>query len=275
MKFSKISDSHIHSNNSFDGVNTVDEICKKAIELGRYAITITDHIEANLYYSDKEKYGDFSTLIPQSIKYIKEAQEKYKGKLKIYLGIEVGQPLQDEKVTNEVLSLTKFDFALGSLHSINGYEDFYFLDYKKENIDNLLTLYFEELYQMAQKANISSLAHLTYPLRYIVGNNNIQVDLNKYKTYIDEILKAMIKRDIALEINSSGLRQTIGEPLPSVNIIKLYKKLGGKYVTVGSDAHCIEDLSKGIITVYDLLVESGFSHYTLFEKQEPKLIKLL
>ena len=42
----KLCDLHIHSNNSFDAVSSVDELCKSAINSGLYAIAITDHCEA-------------------------------------------------------------------------------------------------------------------------------------------------------------------------------------------------------------------------------------
>ena len=69
MNNRKICDSHTHSSNSFDAENTVDEMCQRAVELGLYALTITDHCEANFYDGPQHsEFGDFSKRIPQSVK---------------------------------------------------------------------------------------------------------------------------------------------------------------------------------------------------------------
>lgn len=275
MQIKKICDSHLHSCCSFDAHDSVDEMCKRAIALGLYAITITDHFEANLYYdADKSKFGDFSVLIPRSIKEIKSAQQKYSDKIKIYCGIELGEPLQDKKATAEILSLTDYDFILGSLHNISRYDDFFFLEYTEENVKEILNAYFAELLQMVRFGGFDSLAHITYPLRYISGRSKIAVDLNEYSTQIDAILKTLIEKNLAMEVNSSGLRQEIGKTLPDKNLIMRYKELGGKYVTVGSDAHCTKDMASGIEQTYSILKECGFKYYTVFEKRVPILIEL-
>lgn len=71
----KICDSHTHSSNSFDAKNTVEELCESAIGLGLYALTITDHCEANIYDDPQHsEFGDFSKRIPQSVKDIAQAK---------------------------------------------------------------------------------------------------------------------------------------------------------------------------------------------------------
>ncbi len=275
MKYSMISDSHIHSNCSFDGLDSVDEICKKAISLNMHSITITDHFESYLYYNNQDdKYGNFKVLIPKSISEIKKAQVKYDGELNIYCGLEVGEPLHDGYATQKVMTLANFDFLLGSIHCIKGYEDFYFLEYTKESAREMLSLYFQEVYTMVKFCNFDSVAHLTYPLRYMVGRDKIDISIDDFKEEIDEILKLIIEKNVAIEVNSSGLRQEIGVTLPEIDVIKRYKELGGKYVTVGSDAHNVNDLASGIEEVYDMLIECGFKNYTVYDKRMPRLINI-
>ena len=49
MKFRYISDSHMHTDCSFDGKDPATMLCERAVRLGFYAITITDHCECNEY----------------------------------------------------------------------------------------------------------------------------------------------------------------------------------------------------------------------------------
>ena len=137
-----------------------------------------------------------------------------------------------------------------------------------------MTRYFDELLRSAQWNGFDSLAHLTYPLRYIKKNGKINVDLNDYSAQIDAILRTLIKNGKALEVNTSGLRQEIGQTLPGENVLRRFKELGGRYVTVGSDAHRCKDLAKGIKEGYALLKKCGFTHYTVYEKHTPVEIAL-
>ena len=110
---------------------------------------------------------------------------------------------------------------------------------------------------------------MTYPLRYIVGKYNIPVDLSKYKDKIDEALKLLAEKDTALEINTSGLRQKLNKTLPDENIVRRFKQLGGKMVTIGSDAHYAEHLGSGIETGMEIAKRCGFDCVTLFQSRHP------
>ena len=72
-------------------------------------------------------------------------------------------------------------------------EDFFFLDYKNYDIDELLTRYFDGLLELCQWGAFDSLAHLTYPLRYIVAREKINVDMNKYQDVATLYLKNLLK----------------------------------------------------------------------------------
>ena len=127
---------------------------------------------------------------------------------------------------------------------------------------------------MCEWGNFDVLAHLTYPLRYFFAKSGISVDLNGYKNEIDEILGLIAKKDIALEINSAGLRQKLNKLQPETDIVKRFKELGGKFVSVGSDAHYASDLAKGIPEAYKSAFDAGFNSITLFQNRLPVQISI-
>ena len=86
---------------------------------------------------------------------------------------------------------------------------------------------------------------------------------------IDEILRQAARSGKALEINTSGLRQPLGETLPTLPYVRRFREFGGEYVTVGSDAHYAEDLGKGVNEGMKVAQEAGFSHVTLFQGRTP------
>lgn len=274
MKYKFISDSHTHSENSFDGNDSVIMMCERAANLGLYSVTVTDHCECNEYYENEENVN-YRKCIEDSIRDTAKARAMYISKVNIYTGIELGQPCQDRKAAEEVLSLAEYDFVLGSLHNLRGEKDFYFLEYTKENVPELLERYFRELLELVEENNFDSLAHLTYPMRYIAANPEITTDMSCFKDELDEILKKLAENGKALEVNTSGLRQMIHKTLPDEEVIRRFRELGGKYVTVGSDAHRWGDVGSGIEDGLQLLLKCGYTHFTVYEKRKPKLLPIL
>lgn len=268
--FKFVCDCHCHSEWSFDGCEKTDDLCEQAIKLGLNIITVTDHCEANGWNTPEDsEFGNFSELIPQSIKHLKESQKKYSSQIKLLRGIELGQAMQDLSSADKALALDDYDFVLGSVHNVRNTKDFYWLEYTEDFAKEILYTYFNEVLEVAEWNKFDSLAHITYPLRYIVGEHKVNVDINDYLYIIDEIFKTLIKNNKALEVNTSGLRQKIGVTMPDRFLLSRYKSLGGEYVTIGSDAHTVADLGKGINEGLHLLKEIGFTHYTYFEKHKP------
>ena len=198
----------------------------------------------------------------------------YAEKIRIYLGIELGQPTQDRKAAEEALSLGAYDFVLGSLHNLRGEQDFYFLKYNEENAPKLLNRYFEEMMELIEDDRFDSLAHLTYPFRYIAANPSLQITTAQYREQIDEVLNALVRNHKALEVNTSGLRQKIGVTLPDEAILRRFRELGGKYVTVGSDAHRWGDIGAGIEDAFRILQRCGYTHFTVYQKREPEMLPI-
>jgi len=141
-----------------------------------------------------------------------------------------------------------------------------------ENIYQLLT--FDQVLQVARGGQFDSLAHLTYPLRYILAQPGLRVELSKYREKIDAVLLELIQQKKALEVNTSGLRQQIGDTLPDAGIVRRFYELGGTYVTLGSDAHRWADVSAGIEEAMSMIYKTGFRHYTIYSKREPRLVPI-
>lgn len=268
-------DVHTHSNNSFDAENSVDEMCNSAIAKGFYAIAITDHCEAPfIRFGYNKEFGDFSKRIPLSYSQTSVAKKKYEQNIKVLSGIELGEPMHDLECTKRALSFGDFDFVLASLHNLKNMDDFYYIDFSTCSISEILKLYFNELAETASFADFDSLAHLTYPLRYIFEKTGEYPDLSPYQSVIDDIYKTLISNNKALEINTSGLFKPIGTTLPDEFQIKRYRELGGKLITIGSDAHTANALGNGIKEGIMLAHKCGFDNYVIFEKRKPVFIPI-
>lgn len=266
-----LTDSHTHSSQSPDGENTPEEMIEKAIELGIKHYTVTDHLEINKFYDEEFLYEEpvkqSSLLVPRLI-------EKYRNSIDIHYGVELGQPVHDYELTRRMLDSYDFEFIIGSCHMVKGWEDFYYLDYRQTDPYRVLDLYFNELLEMAQWGKFDVLGHLTYPLRYISGDFGIKIDMDKYKKIIEEIFRTLIKNNMGIEVNTSGLRQKIGVPLPDEKYVRMYRELGGEIITIGSDAHRTEDLGKGMAEGTEMIKRCGFDSICYYDHRKPIFIKI-
>lgn len=148
------------------------------------------------------------------------------------------------------------------------------MDCSSIDLDLVLKPYFEELIRLAEWGKTDSIAHITYPLRYIEGKYNRKVDLSPYFDLIDQLFRVMIPKGLALEINASGLRQEIRRPMPDERFIRRYYELGGRKIIFGSDAHASHYLAFGIPECMELCRSIGFESAVYFENRREFSYKL-
>ena len=265
MEYQRIIDSHVHSDNSPDGHNSVINMCEIAVSKNLRVIAFTDHCEVDSYH--KEGYD---RRVRQSYFEVAKAKTAFYGSLLVLQGIELAQPHYDERLSTAILSAQKYDTVLGSLHNLRGKKDFYYIkSFEGLDITAIYNEYLDELTAMTEWGNFDVLAHITYPFRYFYSVAGIDEDISKYSKKVDELLKLTAEKDKAIEINTGGLRQKINKTSPEICIIKRFKQLGGKFVSVGSDAHYGEQIGSGISTAYNMALEAGFNSVTIFQRRVP------
>jgi len=260
-------DLHVHSHFSSDCEEQMEEIIKEAINKKIDVIAITDHID----YDYKDPSINFDFDIEDFLDEIKRLRKKYKDKIEILIGLELG--LQ-EHITDKLKTLTDqyaFDFIIGSFHTVDS-KDLYRGDfYKGRTPEKAWHIYLDEVYSTLLKFdNFSVLGHLDLIKRYNEGIRTIE--LLNHKEKLEKIFKLIIKKNIGLEVNTSGLRKTYGlnETLPSREILQLYYDCGGRIITIGSDSHVKETLASHYEPVKDMLESIGFNNIYIFEEMKPK-----
>ena len=81
-------------------------------------------------------------------------------------------------------------------------------------------------------------------------------------------MKVLINKEKALEINIK-----VQEALPEAHtryLLELYKRLGGKYLTLSSDAHTVDKYYEGFDKYLKLIKRSGFASLTYFIKRNKR-----
>lgn len=250
-----IIDMHTHSAFSIDADNSVNEMCKKAVEIGLTAICFTEHLDMN---PCDQGYGFFKP--GAFLKAVEDARKKYQGKIMILSGVEFSEPHIYKKKFQETAA-KGFDVIMAAVHCL----DDMFVGQKelleKYAPEQIYLSYYKLVLDAVKFGGFDVMAHLDFPKRYMKKNKFNENGIVK------EILQTLIKKNIALEINTSLLRKGWKETMPEESILKLYAELGGDKVTIGSDAHRIAEIASNFEYAVELIEKYKLT-YGYYKKRE-------
>ena len=258
-------DYHVHTNFSIDSHAAMEEMIQAAIKSGVKELCFTDHVD--FIYPNQINYDIY-------IPYFERLKEKYEDSIMLRLGVEIGLGPFTNKENTKLINKYLFDFVIGSSHDIDG-KDLYIGEYFKGKPKKQAYIhYFEEVLDNIKTYHAFSVyGHLDVIVRYGRYANN-DIDYNEYALWIDEILKLLIQKDKGIELNTSGFRYGLGHTHPKADILKRYKELGGKIITVGSDAHRTADIARDFQIAETILKDIGFSEICVFEKQKLNFVQI-
>ncbi len=261
-------DYHVHTNYSDDSTYLMEDVVLDAIALKIDEICFCDHVDYGVKY-DWEDYRKDRVMNVNYKEYFKEIaylRNKYP-MITLRQGLEFGIQTSTINEFNQLFDKYPLDFVILSVHQINN-QELWRYDYQKNKTQDEYVLgYYQELLDVIKVyKNYSVLGHLDLIVRYDeIGN----YPFDKIKNVITEILKQVIKDNKGIEINSSCFRYKLGDLTPSKDILKLYKELGGKIITLGSDSHSKGQLTENFNEIKAILNELGFYEFCTFEKMKP------
>ncbi len=262
-----ISDCHMHTRFSTDSDAPLEKMAEQALKLGMKRICVTDH------YDMEYPGGEFSLDTASYLKELEALGERYAGRLEIRRGVELGlQPHLGQSI-RAYIRTHPFDYVIGSVHLVGGLDP-YDRDQYPGSDRELYREYFAcTLENIRSVTGFQALGHLDYVVRYGYGREK-EYSYRAYADVIDEILRELICRGIALEVNSGGLKYGLGFPNPHPDVLKRYRELGGELVTVGSDAHRPEHVGYGFSQVREILLDCGFQYFAEFSRRKPVFTRL-
>jgi len=257
-------DFHIHSEFSVDGKFAMGDFAEKAIEKDMKCICFTDHIDLE---TRKNKI-DIGFIPSDYFKKAKQVKYNYKNRVEVLAGVEIGIKPELKKRYDEIINNNPFDFVILSVHSINEM-DIHYDKFTSNKIPiDALNTYYDYMYQCIESYdNYDVLGHIDYIDRYFEDHNQLP-KFNEYSNKVERILKSIISAKKGIEINTAGLRYGLEYFHPKMDILKLYKELGGEIITIGSDAHTPEHLNYEYENVRKLLKYLGFKNIFIFRERK-------
>ena len=233
-------DTHLHSRISCDSEMGLQAACRQALKLGLKALVFTEHADFDPsdqgynFYDDK-KYSEE----------LAEARVAMGRSLKIYKGVEITYQPQRRQQILDFIHRHQFDFTIGAVHMV-GPQDISRPELAKRHYsaieeEQAYGEYFQAVEKLIDSRLFDCLGHLDLCKRY----GHLQYGplvYRKYEKHYKKLLKRLIQTDMMLEINTSGLRQQVKETFPPYPAVLEYLKMGGTKLTLGSDAHRVQDI---------------------------------
>ena len=254
-------DLHNHTTRCNHAEGTVDEYIQKAIELGIDIYGFSEHAPMDF----DPKYRLAFEEIEAYFHDIVTAKERYKNEIDILLGYEVDwlEGHMDEKILN-----ADVDYLIGSVHFIDkwSFDNPEFIGgWKDKDIDEIWKAYFEATEAMVKSGKFDIVGHLDLIKVFkFMPKQDIRL-------LAKDVLHAIKKSNMVLEINTAGLRKPVGEMYPSRDLLEEAYNLDIP-ITFSSDAHAVEQIGFGYELATALAKDIGYTQAVSFKKRDKELI---
>ncbi len=251
-------DFHLHTDQSPDADVPLDAYAAQAVERGIGEIAITDHVD---FVPGTPAFA--FTTFDERERAVRDAAERWaEHGVAIRFGVEITYDRNHEADIRDHLRRHPYDFVIGSVHV---YADSPFHAERVaawtagRPLGEIVAPYFDEVHAAIRSELFDAIGHLDFVKRYLVPHVT-PAELAAAPELYEPLLAALVETGTALEVNTSGLRQSPGETYPAGPIVERYRVLGGTAVSAGSDAHRKDAFTAGLEAGYGVAAAAGFEH---------------
>lgn len=255
------SDMHVHTASSPDADLSASRLCGLARSREVSRIGFVAHLD--LHPSDFCFNGFDENLYEEEL----DLAEGENGP-EVLRGIEIGEPHRYMDSALKMFHPGRYDFITGALHWLD--ESMILSERAFQGHDPLRIIhrYYSETLDILERGGIHIIAHMGI-FRRGMARAGLSVDLDETALFPDllqRVLELVIDTEVALEVNTAGLRRPEGTTYPTPSVLRLYRELGGRLVTLGSDTHRKENAFFGLNRGAALINACGFHEYGFFKR---------
>ncbi len=260
-------DLHVHSTLSADGISTLAEHAARAAEMGLQAVGFAEHAD----FDPRDRSYGF--LDPEAYAHQVASVQAAQPDVLLTRGVEITYQSARRAEIHAWLARYAFDFCILSVHLVEDGSEWAMVSeeersrafFEGRSEREAYAPYFAEVLAAAQDPPPGRviLGHLDLVKRYGVAVYG-PFDPVRWEEELRAVLRAAAQSGLALEVNTSGLRQRPREPYPSLTVLRWFRQAGGECLTIGSDAHRAADLGYGFQHAARLARAAGFRALALF-----------
>jgi len=271
-------DQHVHSRHSFDSQAEPAAVVEQAQVRGLAGVTFTEHFDTHpddwqICVYDDEAYSATMARL----------RTDFRDAIFVGKGIEICYQPDRMALILDFLQQHDFDMVMLSVHyfgvaAVHQEENWVGVDPiegTRRYFETVLeAVRFCERLHRGRGRVFDVLGHLDVVKRYTRRFHQAN-EVSRFGGLLDEILRLCIAADVVPEVNTSTLRDGSNEPMPGVEVLAQYARLGGTAVSLGSDAHVPQNVGAGFDRALEMLATAEVTHLAHFVKREKRLIPCL
>lgn len=265
-------DTHTHSNFSHDGVPPLETLVKAAIGRGLKYLAVTDHCDKDcvaLPGFDWVRQIDLEGRKPE----MTALKRKYADEIFLADSLEYGYAPEADAMYLEVQNSYPTDYVINSVHLVEGVDVYFREFFEKRSKQRAYTAYLEAVRASVDAPyDYDAIGHLGYIARCATYADK-KLIYSDFADLIDDILKAVIAKGKALEVNTSS-KGTKCDLFHDTTILKRYRSLGGELITLGSDAHDPSRLCADFDEASAAILSAGFRYAFVYKNHKPEAVAL-
>jgi histidinol-phosphatase (PHP family) len=261
-------DYHMHTPLCHHAVGEPVELAKHALSVGLSEIGFSEHSPM-----PRDDFDDWRLLERDFDRYllsVERAQKEFP-QLKIKIGLEVDYLPGHEDWIRQLANRYPWDYFIGSVHYVSDSWDIdnpkKLHEWKKRDPWEVWSLYFERLTMAANSGLFEIMGHADLPKKFCFRPTQDCTPLFR------SFLEAVKRQDIAIELNTAGLRKDCQEIYPSPAFVKLAAEAGVP-ITFGSDAHAPTEVGADFNRARDLAWGAGYRQTCRFTRRQREFIPL-
>ena len=238
------------------------EYAARALELGVEEIGMSDHSPMK-----RDDFDDWRMRFDQLDEYVEKVKKARLDhpNIRIKLSLEVDYLPGHEDWIRELASRHPWDYLIGSVHYISDTWDFdnpkKISQWKDRDPFEVWSAYFERLTRAAESRLFEIIGHADLAKKFCYYPSQDCTHLFRRFT------EAASRHDVAIELNTAGLRKDCREIYPSRSILQLARQQGVK-ITFGSDAHAPSEVGMDFDQAILLARSVGYTHSCQFTARQ-------
>ncbi len=259
-EYGRLVDYHIHTRLCGHAVGEPEDYVREAIARGLSEIGFADHMPLLRMRDDRLTMAPDD--LPRYVDMIRDLQASV-DEIGVKLGVEMDYFSGQMDEIWEVASRFEFDYVYGSVHYIDGWgfsDSRHLSSYQGKDPDETYARYFDLFCEAVTEGGFDVMAHPD-----LVKKHGITTSLS-----LDEMYRmaagALASADVAVEVNTSGLRKPALDIYPSLPFLQACRERGVA-VTLGSDAHAPRQVGMDYDLALRLLRRAGVAEIATFESR--------
>lgn len=247
-------------------VGEPSEYAARAVALGFAEIGFSDHSPMR-----QDNYDEWRMNFDKLGAYVEKVEQARRDfpQLTIKLALEVDYLPGQEPWIRELAALHPWDYFIGSVHYVS---DSWAIDnpnklseWKKRDPFEVWSVYFDWLTRAAESGLFEIIGHADLPKKFGIYPKEDCTPL------FERFLDAAARKNVAIELNTAGLRKDCREIYPNPKIVQL-ARAKNVTITFGSDAHAPGEVGLNFTEAIQLARSAGYTQCCRFTRRKREMI---